>query len=108
MKGKKTIAGASVMGMAGIFAWLYSNFTPMARTEALEDRTTKIENRQDLTDLKLTLDKANEELYFLRSQVRKYPDDMEAKDQLNRVKKHIESLERRILKNGTQSKKETE
>lgn len=93
------LAITSILGFigtisAGIF-WVDDRYAKADVVEQLEERLT-------LSELNDQLRAAQEELFFLRSQARKYPDDLDIADQLEEAKEAVKTLKERIKKISAQ------
>ena len=58
----------------------------------------QLEKRVSIAELKTSLRTAIEEMYFLRDQNRKYPNDEEIKERLVEAKDHVKELKEQIKK----------
>lgn len=58
----------------------------------------KLEKRITLAELKTSLRTALEELYFLKDQFRKYPEDLEIQERLTEAQEFVKSLKEQIKK----------
>ena len=56
----------------------------------------KLEKRMSLSELRDSLRLSLDELYFLKSQTRKYPGDEEIKEQLTDIKAEVKNLKEQI------------
>jgi hypothetical protein len=63
---------------------------------ALAEDVQKLEERLTLAELKDLLHKALENLYFYKSQIRKYPEDEELKERLKEAQAEVDSIKKRI------------
>lgn len=72
----------------GIF-WVDDRYAKAEQVEQLEKRLT-------LAELKDQLRLALEDYYFLKSQSRKYPDDLDIKKELDEAEEYAESLKEKI------------
>lgn len=58
----------------------------------------QMERRLDITELKQQLRVATDEYYFLRGQLRKYPEDLELKEKVDEAKEQVDQIRSRIKK----------
>lgn len=91
----KTSAAAitAILGLAGSIVagviWVDDRYAKADTVVELDKRLTKAE-------LKDQLRAALEEVYFLRSQTRKYPDDQQIKDQLKEAEEQVDEIKRQL------------
>lgn len=76
-----------VAAISGAFGYLYTNFTPVTAHEKLEQRV--INNEKEMLKEKMW-----GEIYFLKSQIRKYPNDQDLQDQLRKAEERLRELEK--------------
>jgi len=79
------IIGSIVAG----YGFLDERFANAQDVEQLEKRVT-------LAELTTSLRTALEEYYFLKQQLRKYPDDAELTDKVKEAKDHVDTLKEQI------------
>ena len=79
-------AGSSIFG---IHSYLDTTYASVAEVEKLKKRLT-------LTELRDLLKEGLNNLYFYRSQVRKYTDDQELQDKLNEAEDDVKDLKDQI------------
>lgn len=82
---------AVVGTIVGGYGFLDSKFAHAEEVEKLEKRVT-------LAELKTSLRTALEEMYFLRDQSRKYPDDEEIKERLKEASSLVDDIKEQIKK----------
>lgn len=89
------IAITTILGFIGTLAtgvfWIDDRYAKAEQVEELDKRVT-------LAELKDQLRIAQEEYFFLKSQERKYPDDLDIKEQLAEAKEVVDNLKERIRK----------
>lgn len=83
---------AVVASLSGGIGWMYATFAQVSAHEKLEKRVAQ-------NELESLHEKALSEVYFLRSQVRKYPADDDLKDQLAQAEKRLKEIESKIESN---------
>ena len=65
---------------------------------ALSKELTSLEVRVKLNELQNLEHKIKEHIYFLKRQLRHYPDDIELKEELEEAKEELKELKRRKVK----------
>jgi len=88
-----TILGFIGTISAGVF-WVDDRYAKASTLAQLEERLT-------LSELNDQLRTAQEELFFLRSQARKYPDDLDVAYQLEEAKAVVKEIKDKIKKLST-------
>lgn len=79
-----------------LFGSAFAGYTYIDDRYALAEEVKKIEKRLTLSELRESLRLVLDEYYFLKSQIRKYPDDEDIKDQLKDVKVRVDNLREQI------------
>jgi peptidoglycan hydrolase CwlO-like protein len=79
-----------------LFGSIFAGYVHIDDKFALAADVEKLEKRLTLSELRDSLRLAKDELYFLKSQIRKYPDDEDLQDQLKEVKEEIKDLKEQI------------
>jgi septal ring factor EnvC (AmiA/AmiB activator) len=85
-----------VTTVIALFGSVFAGYIHLDTKYALASDVETIEKRLDLSELKDSLRLAKDELHFLKSQIRKYPNDEEIADELKEVKAHIKDLKAQI------------
>jgi hypothetical protein len=97
---KKADAVKSILVVAttviALFGSVFAGYVHIDNRYALAADVKKIEKKLTLVELKDSLRLALDELYFLKSQIRKYPDDEEIKEQLDDVKERVKDLKDQV------------
>jgi hypothetical protein len=86
----------TVSAILALLGTVLGGYTYIDDRYALAETVDKLEERLTLSELKDSLRLALDELFFLKSQARKYPDDEEIKDQLKAVQERVDDLKRQI------------
>jgi septal ring factor EnvC (AmiA/AmiB activator) len=79
-----------------LFGSVFAGYLHIDTKYALAADVEKIEKRLSLSELRDSLRLSLDELYFLKSQIRKYPNDEEIKDQLKEIKVEVKDLKDQI------------
>jgi len=79
-----------------LFGSIFAGYLHIDTKYALAADVEKIEKRLTLSELRDSLRLSLDELYFLKSQIRKYPDDEEIKDQLKDAKDRVKDIKDEI------------
>jgi len=83
-------AGSSLVGVSSYFDAKY------ALAADVNESVKKIENRLTLAELKQLYRTAQEELFFYRDQLRKYPKDPDVKEKLKEAEETVADLKKQI------------
>lgn len=98
--GKKADAFRSVLlvitACIAIFGSMFTGYLYIDGRYALAEEVRELEKRLTLSELRDSLRLAQDELFFLKSQNRKYPDDQDIKDQLKDVEAKVKDLKEQI------------
>lgn len=97
-KGADAVKSVLVTGTAALtlFAALFAGYAHIDSKYALAEDVEKLEEKLTLSELKSSLRLAIDELNFLKSQHRKYPDDEDIKKELEEAQEHVDDLKERI------------
>lgn len=85
-----------VTTVIALFGSVFAGYIHLDTKYALAADVETIEKRLDLSELKDSLRLALDELHFLKSQIRKYPDDEEIAEELKDSKAEVKDLKAQI------------
>jgi len=97
-KGAEAIKSILVVAttVIALFGSIFAGYLHIDTKYALAADVVKIEKRLTLSELRDSLRLSLDELYFLKSQIRKYPNDEEIKDQLKDITAEVKDLKEQI------------
>ena len=79
-----------------LFGSVFAGYIYMDERYALAEDVNKLEERLTLSELRESLRIVLDEYFFLKKQIRKYPDDLDIKDQLKDVEERVNDLRSQI------------
>lgn len=91
----KTVV-ATVSAIIGLAGTIFGGVIWIDTRYAKADTVVLIEKRLTVAEIRDQLRAALDEYYFLRKQVRKYPNDIEIQDALREAKDHVDDLKKQL------------
>lgn len=80
----------------GLISSVFAGYFYIDNRYALASSHVKLEQRVSVNELQATYNEVRAEYYFLKKQVRQYPDNQELKDELEVVKEQLLDLKKQL------------